>query len=335
MGRQLESLSRGLGIKIPIQIREGKRRPEAPIQAAKFASEGGIVLRQHMPIFSHWKEYKKKENAGKIENYIGKIAGQFTMDANNTAVRAACIDMLKGGHRQMRYNLKKKYFNEVPPNLVRTTSPISCMTDDQWKLLVEMWSTSKHKDTCMKNKISREQVKFPQGTGSQSYIAKAYSLKQEKFKDTEPSAIDLFKEMHCSKKKGFSESVQKAIVDMESMAATPVEDGHHSKSSTEVVSQVLPKSSLFLQNVGLATSNRSSSGNVSAKVQQLESQLDTERQEKDELRDEVQSLKAKTQASDETIAKQSDEIADLKKSIAENNNLLRQILSINRSQVSP
>ena len=122
---------------------------------------------------------------------------------------------------------------------------------------------------------------------------------------------------------------------MESMAATPVEDGHHSKSSTEVVSQVLPKSSLFLQNVGLATSNRSSSGNVSAKVQQLESQLDTERQEKDGLRDEVQSLKAKTQASDETIAKQSDEIADLKKSIAENNSLLRQILSINRSQVSP
>jgi hypothetical protein len=71
--------------------------------------------------------------------------GQFTMDADNTAVRAACIDMLKGGHRQMRYNLKKKYFNEVPANLVRTTSPVSCMTDDQWKLLVEMWSTSKHK----------------------------------------------------------------------------------------------------------------------------------------------------------------------------------------------
>jgi cell division protein FtsL len=42
---------------------------------------------------------------------------------------------------------------------------------------------------------------------------------------------------------------------------------------------------------------------VSAKVQQLESQLQIERQEKDGLRDEVQSLKAKTQASDETIAK--------------------------------
>jgi hypothetical protein len=45
---------------------------------------------------------------------------------------------------------------------------------------------------------------------------------------------------------------------MESMAAAPVEDGHHVKSSIEVVSQVLPKSSLFLQNVGLAPTNKSS-----------------------------------------------------------------------------
>jgi hypothetical protein len=36
--------------------------------------------------------------------------------------------------------------------------------------------------------------------------------KQQKYKGAEPSAIYLFKEMHCSKKKGFSENVQKAIV---------------------------------------------------------------------------------------------------------------------------
>ena len=72
MGKQLESLSRGLGMKIPIQITEGSKRPEPPIQAAKFASEGGITLRQHIPIFHHWKEYKKKENEPTIRNYIGK-----------------------------------------------------------------------------------------------------------------------------------------------------------------------------------------------------------------------------------------------------------------------
>ena len=36
--------------------------------------------------------------------------------------------------------------------------------------------------------------------------------KQEKYMDIKPSAIDLFKDMHCSKKKGFSENVKKAIV---------------------------------------------------------------------------------------------------------------------------
>jgi len=52
-----------------------------------------------MPIVPHRTEYKKEENTGKIENYTGKIVGQFTMDADNAAVRAACIDMLKGGQR--------------------------------------------------------------------------------------------------------------------------------------------------------------------------------------------------------------------------------------------
>jgi len=36
--------------------------------------------------------------------------------------------------------------------------------------------------------------------------------KQDKYKDTEPIAIDLFKETHCSRKIGFTESVKKAIV---------------------------------------------------------------------------------------------------------------------------
>ena len=36
--------------------------------------------------------------------------------------------------------------------------------------------------------------------------------KQDKYKDTEPTAIDLFKEMHCCRKIGFTKSVKKAIV---------------------------------------------------------------------------------------------------------------------------
>jgi len=43
----------------------------------------------------------------------------------------------------MRYRLKNKYFNGVPANEIRTTSPVACMTDEQWKALVAKWSDPK------------------------------------------------------------------------------------------------------------------------------------------------------------------------------------------------
>jgi len=44
----------------------------------------------------------------------------------------------------MRYNLKKLYFNGVPADKVRTTSPLKSMTDDQRRELVAMWSSTRH-----------------------------------------------------------------------------------------------------------------------------------------------------------------------------------------------
>ena len=67
------------------------------------------------------------------------------MDVDSKAVKDACVDMLKGQQRQMRYRLKKKYFTGVPANQVRTTSPVSSINDDQWKDLVQKWSTPEDK----------------------------------------------------------------------------------------------------------------------------------------------------------------------------------------------
>jgi hypothetical protein len=52
------------------------------------------------------------------------------MENGSKAMEDACLDMLKGGQHQMRYILKQKYFNGIPANLVRTTSPISSMSDE-------------------------------------------------------------------------------------------------------------------------------------------------------------------------------------------------------------
>ena len=71
MGRDLDRICHGLNSKMPLVIAKGKRRPEAPMQAAKLASEGGIILRQHIPIYTHRKEYKNDENP--FKDYMGKM----------------------------------------------------------------------------------------------------------------------------------------------------------------------------------------------------------------------------------------------------------------------
>jgi hypothetical protein len=69
---------------------------------------------------------------------------------------------------------------------------------------------------------------------------------------------------------------------MEEMVAAPVQDGQQLKSPTEVISNVLPGSSVFLSNVGLQfASKKRSTMTVCAKVQQLQNELESEKQEKD------------------------------------------------------
>ena len=70
-GKELEKLTRAMGAKVRIEIAEGMRRPEKPLQAAKLASEGGFIARAHMPLLPHFKEYKNKPSL--VQNYIGKV----------------------------------------------------------------------------------------------------------------------------------------------------------------------------------------------------------------------------------------------------------------------
>ena len=74
-GTGLERITRALGTKVPIQIAEGMKRPERPLQAAKLASECGLVARSHLPVLPHFKEYKKDDNL--LKNYIGKVVVSY------------------------------------------------------------------------------------------------------------------------------------------------------------------------------------------------------------------------------------------------------------------
>ena len=50
-------MTKAMGTRIPISIVAGKSRPHDLVQAAKFASEGGIVVRHEVPILTSWNLY--------------------------------------------------------------------------------------------------------------------------------------------------------------------------------------------------------------------------------------------------------------------------------------
>jgi hypothetical protein len=55
----LDKMSKSLGgSRMRISVVEGNRRPHDLVQAAKFASEAGVVVKKDVAILTHWKEYK-------------------------------------------------------------------------------------------------------------------------------------------------------------------------------------------------------------------------------------------------------------------------------------
>ena len=108
---------------------------------------------------------------------------------------------------------------------------------------------------------------------------------------------------------------------MESIIAQPVENGEQQKTCTEAVSQVLPQNNTFLENVGLKILSRKKPRiGVSSQVQDLQSELEIERQESAGLCQQVDTLTSQA-------VQQSKEIESLKKSSTETNALLRELIS--------
>jgi len=49
--------------------------------------------------------------------------------------------MMQSAVRQQRYKLKKDFFDSVPLHLVRKTSHVKVMSNEQWIDLVDSWMT--------------------------------------------------------------------------------------------------------------------------------------------------------------------------------------------------
>ncbi|WVZ53123.1 hypothetical protein U9M48_004109, partial [Paspalum notatum var. saurae] len=324
-----EALIEWLGLR----KKKGKTRPGSPVIAAKFATECNITVRNHVPIFPRWKDYKHKDNDYIFKNFREKVGSRFSTNITAAHYQNACQTMLKKGVRQQRHKLKKQYFDPFPLHQVQTKSPLSHMSDAQWEALVNSWKEQKKLEQCQGNKSNRSKVQFHQITGLRSYDIHIQTL-GDNYKDEPPNALELFKECHYSKKrKAFTPTVQSVIDEIEHKIADLIEDGETPRNVTEVVSDVLvhkTKKNRFLCNVGIR--NKPSTSN--AMRRELEAKLAGEKQGSDELRALVdkQRLQMDAMAKEAESARAQNE--EILKKQAETNEVLKRLMSMIRNFTS-
>ncbi|KAK1618621.1 hypothetical protein QYE76_024138 [Lolium multiflorum] len=326
-GTGLEQICKGMGVKLTIEIPPGLKRPEKPLPAAKFASEGGMLARGQMPLLPHFKLYKRDENL--LADFVGKMGANFNMDTESEVIQKACYDVLRKVSKNRRYILKRDYFDKVPANEVSIKSPVKDVSDEEWEALTALWVTPRHRNTCTKNKDSRAAVKFGQKTGSRSYAAHLYATREER-RGEELDAVDIFKATHHSKKDGFSE---------EALAAIKV---HRQGLQSLLLQRFLARkpSTTFLKNAGLQPSstvklNKPTAAAVSAHVHDLEAQLKRSQEEAEQMKqqfaaimEEAAAQKEKQAANEAAQAQRDKDYMELLKRTEESDRRLAHMMSI-------
>ncbi|KAM0906776.1 hypothetical protein ACQ4PT_016577 [Festuca glaucescens] len=285
MGKGLIKMSYSRGSKLPLIITRGRTRPTSAIIGAKFVSECNIAVKNHIPVYTHWKKYR--QDPGLLCDFYGKVAGKFAMDTKQSPVKGACNKHLQNGIRQFRHNLKKRYFDGIPLYEVPTESSVPSTTHDEWRQLVEHWKSPHNILINTINKNNRSKVRFHQTTGSRSYTAHVENL-GDSYTGKQPSLVDLFRETHRYKVDHYSPAVELVLAEIENEMSKPTPDGER-KNETLVLSEFLGnriKKPMFLQNVGLE--HKPTRSNMST----LADLLETERRGKAELQDLVNSQNA-------------------------------------------
>ena len=121
--------------------------------------------------------------------------------------------------------------------------------------------------------------------------------------------------------------------DMETILAAPVPEGEQPKSDVDAVAVVLPKSSTFLENVGLrSTSSKKSSKSdvMAAHVTDLEEML---QRENEAMRAELAEMRRKAEESEAAQALRDKEHEELRRKTDETNERLAQFMSLMGAKV--
>jgi hypothetical protein len=170
IGLGLEKLIKR-GNKLVIQVAEGKKRLDDPLQAVKLASETSVALRDKLTIYTSWKLYEKEWGPTEVQKVLDKVAVRHLIRYNyflslldllsckifclindlcvlqnrlevdvktDGPSKIACTDIIKRCVRHQRYLLKRKYFDEsLTMEQILAKGPPPKMRMEEWTSLIE------------------------------------------------------------------------------------------------------------------------------------------------------------------------------------------------------
>jgi len=70
-GVLLDKMTKAMGRRMPISVAEGNLRPHEPVQATKFASKVGVIVRSQVPTLTHWNQYM--EQTEHFDGFMGRL----------------------------------------------------------------------------------------------------------------------------------------------------------------------------------------------------------------------------------------------------------------------
>ncbi|TVU51663.1 hypothetical protein EJB05_03103, partial [Eragrostis curvula] len=161
--------------------------------------------------------------------------------------------------------------------------------------------------------------------------------KMEKYKDVEPTLVDLFKDCHISSTKGCTEPVKNAVAAMEAIIADDEADGNATKTPAEVVVEVLPKTT-FLRNIGIQLKGKKTIASedaaaAAARVEELEGQLESSNQLVQDMKEQMERMAKQMEESEAARLKQAADMENLKKASVDTMNLIKGLVQLNQQVV--
>ncbi|XP_039803719.1 uncharacterized protein LOC120667830 [Panicum virgatum] len=148
MGHGLQRLTRAHGAKLPVVITEGNIRPVEPKIAAMYATKCNIAVRNHIPVFMHWKEYKK--HPALFELFLGRLrlpslCRKKLREDEYKDKELDAVDLFKMCHYS---NKKKGYTPTVQSAITQMENQLAAPTEDgQPKSATQVVSVVLHQNT--------------------------------------------------------------------------------------------------------------------------------------------------------------------------------------------